>query len=112
MLHNLVRNAFEAQDEAGVEEPVDVHVVVGARLCIHVLDRGPGMPESVRERLGEPFVTTKGDRGGLGLGINLARAYVDRTGGHLLVRRRAGGGTDVELCLVRDAIVEGPEGTR
>ena len=104
MLHNLIRNAFEAQEEAGVDSPVELRVVVGERLCFHVLDRGKGLPEHVRARFGEPFLTTKGDRGGLGLGIYLARAYAERTGGYLLFQDRADGGSDVELCLTRNAV--------
>jgi two-component system sensor histidine kinase RegB len=104
MLHNLIRNAFEAQEEAGVDSPVELRVVVGERLCFHVLDRGKGLPDQVRARFGEPFLTTKGDRGGLGLGIYLARAYAERTGGNLLFQDRAEGGSDVELCLTRNAV--------
>jgi two-component system sensor histidine kinase RegB len=104
MLHNLIRNAFEAQEEAGVDSPVELRVVVGERLCFHVLDRGKGLPEHVRARFGEPFLTTKGDRGGLGLGIYLARAYAERTGGYLLFQDRADRGSDVELCLTRNAV--------
>lgn len=104
MLHNLIRNAFEAQEEAGVDSPVELHVVVGERLCFHVLDRGKGLPDHVRARFGEPFLTTKGDRGGLGLGIYLARAYAERTGGNLVFQDRAEGGSDVELCLTRNAV--------
>jgi two-component system sensor histidine kinase RegB len=104
MLHNLIRNAFEAQEEAGVDVPVELRVVVGERLCLHVLDRGKGLPEHVRARFGEPFLTTKGDRGGLGLGIYLARAYAERTGGNLVFQDRAEGGSDVELCLTRNAV--------
>jgi len=104
MLHNLIRNAFEAQEEAGVDSPVELRVVVGERLWFHVLDRGKGLPDHVRARFGEPFLTTKGDRGGLGLGIYLARAYAERTGGDLLFQDRAEGGSDVELCLTRNAV--------
>jgi len=108
MLHNLVRNAFEAQEEHARDIPVELHVTSGDRICFHVCDRGPGIPAEVRARLGEPFVTTKGASGGLGLGIYLARSYAERTGGHVLFHAREGGGADVELCLPRDVI----EGTR
>lgn len=104
VLHNLVRNAFDAQDEAGVEAPITLRIRARARLCFHVLDRGAGFSAGVHARLGEPFVTTKAERGGLGLGIYLARAYAERTGGALRFHARPGGGADVELCLARDAL--------
>lgn len=104
MLHNLIRNAFDAQEDADVRSPVVLRIEANERLCFHVLDRGAGPPDDVLARLGEPFVTTKADRGGLGLGVYLARAYAERTGGHLLFRAREGGGSDVELCLPLDAL--------
>lgn len=104
MIHNLVRNAREAQDERTVDAPIELCVEAGERVCFHVRDRGAGLPEDVRARLGEPFVTTKAGHGGLGLGIYLARAYAERTGGYLVFHARSGGGTDAELCLARNAI--------
>lgn len=104
MLHNLVRNAFDAHEDAGIDGSVELRIEASRQLCFHVLDRGAGFAPEVRAQLGEPFVTTKLERGGLGLGVYLARAYAERTGGYLLVQTRAGGGTDVELCLARDAL--------
>lgn len=104
MLHNLIRNAFEAQEDADVLTPIELRIEAGERLCFHVLDRGTGPTDEVRAKLGEPFVTTKAERGGLGLGVYLARSYAERTGGYLLFQPRDGGGSDVELCLPRDAV--------
>jgi two-component system, sensor histidine kinase RegB len=101
MLQNLIRNAYEAQEEAGVDQPVELRVECSRELCFHVLDRGAGPEAAIRARLGEPFVTTKGARGGLGLGLYLARAYAERSDGHLAFSPRAGGGSDFELRLAR-----------
>ena len=102
LLNNLVRNAFEAQEEAGAKDSVELRVMATQRLCFYVLDRGPGLAPQVRERLGEPFVTTKRTRGGLGLGVYLVRTFAERAGGYLLYTPRVGGGTEAELCLARD----------
>jgi len=110
MLGNLIRNAFDAQEEVGACTPVELRIVVGEQLCFHVLDRGAGVPQSVQSHLGEPFVTTKGNLGGLGLGVYLARAYAERSSGHLLYRNRLGGGTDAELCLARNVLGEPQNG--
>ena len=45
-------------------------------------DEGPGVPEEVRDRLFQPFVTT-GKRGGTGLGLAVARRFVEDHGGSL-----------------------------
>jgi len=104
VLRNLLRNALEAQDETGCEEPVVLRVSAAtARLRFSLLDRGPGIAPAIRHRLGDPFVTTKADRGGLGLGIYLARAYAARTGGTLDFTERAGGGTRAELRVAPHA---------
>lgn len=104
VLHNLVRNAFEAQEENDARGAIELHVEAADEVSFHVRDRGVGLAGELRNKLGEPFVTTKADRGGLGLGVYLARAYAERVGGSLLFHAREGGGTDVELRLPRDVI--------
>jgi PAS domain S-box-containing protein len=74
---NLVVNAREAVSDRG-----EIHVRCGERrgrsrrtVFLEVADTGPGISESVRETVFEPFVTTK--RHGTGLGLALCRAIVD-----------------------------------
>lgn len=105
LLHGLVRNAFEAEDDAEVDGHVSLVVDRGDLLRFRVLDRGPGVESAVLERIGEPFVTTKSDRGGLGLGLFLARAFAERAGGGFVLRARAGGGTEAELSLSERAFL-------
>jgi two-component system, sensor histidine kinase RegB len=104
MLHNLIRNAFEAQSETGREEAIELEVAATEQIRFTLKDRGPGLSPAVSGRLGEPFVTTKGEHGGFGLGVYLARSYAERTGGALSFRGREGGGVEVELRLPRNAL--------
>ena len=67
--------------------------------CLEVLDRGPGLPPEIAERLFEPFFTTRSD--GLGLGLNICRSIVESMGGELLARNRDGGGAVFEIRLPR-----------
>lgn len=64
---------------------------------LQVLDRGPGLPPEIAERLFEPFFTTRSD--GLGLGLNICRSIVESMGGELLARNREGGGAIFEIRL-------------
>ncbi len=64
---------------------------------LQVLDRGPGLPPEIAERLFEPFFTTRSD--GLGLGLNICRSIVESMGGELLARNREGGGALFEIRL-------------
>jgi signal transduction histidine kinase len=84
---NLVDNALQADPV----HPVDVRLGTEAgRLVLEVRDRGPGVPEEDRERIFEPFVTTRAR--GVGLGLAVARQVVGLHGGSLTVRDAAGGG--------------------
>ncbi len=74
-LDNLVLNAIQNTSAGG-------SIVLSARrandrLCLRVSDTGPGVPEELRERLFEPFVTGRADGTGLGLAIvrEIARAH-------------------------------------
>ena len=79
VLLNLVRNSIDAVAESGGEvwlKASDAGVV-----CIEVEDNGPGLPAPVRERLFEPFQTTKAS--GTGLGLSIARKLTESLGGRL-----------------------------
>ena len=67
---------------------------------VQVLDRGPGLPPGIAERLFEPFFTTRSD--GLGLGLNICRSIVESMGGELQARNRDGGGALFEIRLPLD----------
>ena len=105
MIANLLRNAAEASEDRPQTPGIMLRVACSSqRIELSVLDRGPGLPQAVAERLGEPFVTTRQDRGGLGLGLYLAATFARRSGGHLSVLPRPGGGTEARLTLPRDAV--------
>lgn len=64
---NLVRNGLDAMPNGG-------NIMIGTRIQqgeirIYVADQGTGIPESIRDKLGTPFVTTKEDGTGLGLPV-------------------------------------------
>jgi signal transduction histidine kinase len=91
---NLVINALEAlpNRQAGVTvrtsfQP-DVHAV-----SLEVSDEGVGIPADVLPRLGEPFFTTKGTKGGTGLGIAISSSLVRLHNGRLRFVSSPGRGT-------------------
>jgi signal transduction histidine kinase len=96
IVFNLVKNAMEA---AGPGGRVSVRIADrGDHAELAVEDSGPGFPEEIRERLFEPFLTTK--RQGTGLGLAVSRAIALAHGGDLLVDA-AGGETRLVLRLPR-----------
>jgi len=98
MLRNLISNALTYSD-AMVE--VEVTVQPDASLHLIVRDRGPGIPDADKARVLQRFVRGAGVKGtvGSGLGLAIARRVVDRHGGQLILRDRAGGGLAVIATL-------------
>lgn len=88
LLLGLLSNAGEAAGETGV-------VSIAARtqgdaVELEVADSGPGVPAELRERVFEPFFTTR--QRGTGLGLAVARQIAEAHGGAIGVGERAGGG--------------------
>lgn len=78
-IRGLVQNALDADTS---DRPVVVRVRrAGENWRWEVIDRGPGMPPEVLERVSEPFFTTKSPGKGMGLGVFLAKNVVRRLGG-------------------------------
>src|SRR5205814_9990455 len=68
-------------------------------VVIDIADNGPGLPEQVRDRLFEPFVTTRPVGQGTGLGLATSYGIVVQHGGSLQVASTAGRGTTFRIAL-------------
>jgi signal transduction histidine kinase len=99
---NLVANAVDAMP-AGGTLTVSAGPRDGDRYAIVVGDTGVGIDGKDRERIFEPYFTTK--ESGLGLGLVLTKKIVDAHGGEIALSSEPGKGTRVEVVLPR-----GPEG--
>ncbi|MBI4600376.1 MAG: PAS domain S-box protein [Planctomycetes bacterium] len=92
---NLLLNAAQALGGRG---KVAVSVAQNGCLCrILIQDKGPGIPAAVRERIFEPFFSTK--HRGTGLGLPIAKRIVEAHGGRIAVDCPPGGGTTVMIEL-------------
>ena len=97
VLLNLMRNAAEAMDGSARRELSIATARVEDMVEISVADTGPGLPEVVRARLFEPFVTTKPN--GMGVGLSVCRAIIEAHGGQLRAGDAEGGGTIFSLTI-------------
>jgi signal transduction histidine kinase len=98
-VYNLVQNAVEASPPGG---SVTVRAWRdGQVFWLSIRDRGPGVPQEMKETIFEPFVTTK--RGlktaGMGLGLSLVRRSVQALGGRIEIHDPEGGGAEFRIRL-------------
>ena len=94
----LVANAASyAPSRSPIEIDADYKV---DRLIINVCDRGPGLPPESAERMFEKFQRGDGRKtGGLGLGLSIARGFVEAHDGKLTAENRDGGGARFTISL-------------
>ena len=90
-MQNLLINACEAVPPGCGRVSVDVRERAG-RLEVRVSDNGHGVPEPIRMRLFEPFVS-HGKENGTGLGLTIVDKIVEDHGGHVTVESTSASGT-------------------
>lgn len=99
-LINLLVNACEAVADRGsiiIGEEESVAEPLGQVVVIRVSDNGPGIPESIQEKLFQPFFSTKEE--GTGLGLSIAFRIVEEHGGWLSLKSREGEGASFVITL-------------
>jgi signal transduction histidine kinase len=94
---NLIDNALDAVAEGG-----RVSVTAARELdfvVVNIVDNGPGIPQEIRERIFEPFYTTKGVGKGTGLGLDIVRRLLQRHDGEVDVVESVPGRTQFQVRL-------------
>jgi len=109
VLTNILKNSAEAIE--GRDERSDTPLPQGeislsliedeSGLRIVVEDNGRGLPKEGRERLTEPYMTTRSK--GTGLGLAIVKKIMEDHGGFLSLQDREGGGARISLVFRRDA---------
>lgn len=101
---NLLKNAAEAVAERGDAAPSgwrgEIRVRIAARageVEIAIADNGVGLPRAQRDRITEPYVTTR--EKGTGLGLAIVKKILDDHGGRLELADREGGGAEARILL-------------
>jgi signal transduction histidine kinase len=103
-LVNLVLNARDAMPGGGT-----IRIAVGpagepggpVAVRLEISDSGPGIDPALRDRIFEPFVSTKRAGSGNGLGLAVVKQVVDRAGGTIAVNSEPGRGTTFRIDLPR-----------
>lgn len=96
-LMNLITNSLDAMKDHGT---LSIRTgQEGDEYVISVADTGPGIPEDLRERVLEPFFTTKPVGEGTGLGLSITYSIVHKHGGRLELDTAPGGGALIKIRL-------------
>jgi signal transduction histidine kinase len=96
-LLNIVKNAIQAVGDHGGGTVTTSVSLAGGNCAIAVTDNGPGMPESVRDRIFDPYFTTK--TGGSGIGLAFTKRAVDLHRGTIAVETSSGRGTTMTVTF-------------
>jgi signal transduction histidine kinase len=97
---NLVRNAAEACESAGVTPAITIEGSIdpARRSCrVSVADNGPGIQEQARDRVFQPFFTTRSR--GTGLGLAIVQKVVVTHNGRVVAGESASGGARIDMTF-------------
>jgi signal transduction histidine kinase len=95
---NLFSNAAQAMERTVSPKTIKVSSVVeNGSIVIRVADSGPGVPHAIREKIFDPFYTTRKD--GYGIGLSFCRRVIEDHGGQLKVSHSYLGGAEFSIQL-------------
>jgi signal transduction histidine kinase len=104
VLLNVMMNGLQAMPKGGMLLVKTSYLPAGShdsmldgRVLIRVEDEGAGIPANLRQRVLEPFFTTK--MGGTGLGLAICNSIIKRYNGEIWIDQASGGGTEVRISL-------------
>lgn len=100
---NLLQNAFDAVEEVSGRRVAVRTALQGSRVRLEVEDSGPGVPDELRTRVFEPFVSSKPPGRGTGLGLYITQRLVADWQGRLVLSGGRTGGTRAVVELPRAA---------
>jgi signal transduction histidine kinase len=99
VLKNVLANALDAMESSPRKELAVTVRAAGGMASFEVRDSGPGFDPEALRRIFEPYFTTRGDRGGTGLGMAIAHRIATEHGGSIRAEAAPGGGALVTLTL-------------
>jgi signal transduction histidine kinase/DNA-binding NarL/FixJ family response regulator len=94
VFNNLIKNAWESLTLSNTPDP-KIYVQGrrdGAFVLVSVRDNGPGIPKDIQEKIWVSFFTTKGGKGGTGLGLSAVMQIVNQHGGRIWLESEMGHG--------------------
>jgi two-component system NtrC family sensor kinase len=99
---NLILNAFEAMPNGGVLSVSTEFIRDQSLVAITISDTGTGIPAEDLEKIFEPFITSKAEGKGVGLGLSVAYGIIRQHQGEIHVQSEVGKGTTFVIHLRGD----------
>jgi len=108
VLSNIINNAFQAfnnseftilNSEIKPLVTVSTSILEGSRVQISISDNGPGIPDAIKDKIFQPFFTTKPTGEGTGLGLSLSYDIVKAHGGEIKLASKVGEGSEFKIIL-------------
>jgi signal transduction histidine kinase len=102
---NLCGNAFDAMREKGLNTEGYKPVLTiksrrqNERVIVEVQDNGPGIPADIRDKVLQPFFTTKKGTEGTGLGLSITNDIIKAHGGSLSIETKKGSGVTFNIQI-------------
>jgi signal transduction histidine kinase len=96
-LLNIITNALQAMENSPVKNLFIETQLENGNLLIKIKDTGEGVPEEIKEKIFEPFFSTK--KGGLGIGLPLAKKIIEEHKGKIEFLSKLGQGSEVKIYL-------------
>ena len=108
VLLNLINNAFQAVSAEALAQAdstykpavtVTTQLSTSDQVLVTIKDNGPGIPDSIKDKIFQPFFTTKPTGQGTGLGLSLSYDIIKAHGGELTVNSHEGSNTEFTILL-------------
>jgi signal transduction histidine kinase len=105
-VYNLLLNGCQAAAQGADPPCIRITLSIDSEwIALHITDNGPGVPDSIRVTLFQPFIS-EGKQSGTGLGLTLAHKVAQEHGGYVTLEGSRPGKTVFALCLAQAKLLE------
>ncbi len=102
---NILNNAVQAMPEDKKDAEITIYTEeANDEVVVRIKDNGIGIPEEIKNRIWEPFFTTKAVGEGTGLGMSITYGIIEKHGGKIELLSEVGKGTEFAITLPKKVI--------